>query len=132
MDCPYDYYFVNTSKFIGDIYRDGAKIILLTRPRRFGKTLNMSMLSYFFDNRKKSCELFSDLAVSDDSEVMRALNAYPTIFISFKDIWDRVADDGMVQIEDKMYVQDLISEGYTRILKISLAVDGKEIEARVK
>src|SRR6056297_396618 len=84
-----DYYFVDTSKFIGDIYRDGAKIILLTRPRRFGKTLNMSMLSYFFDNRKKSSELFSDLAVSDDSEVMEAVNAYPTIFISFKDIKDR-------------------------------------------
>src|SRR6056297_2386792 len=84
-----NYYFVDTTRMIGDIYRDGSKIILLTRPRRFGKTLNMSMLSYFFDNRKKSSELFSDLAVSDDSEVMGALNAYPTIFISFKDIKDR-------------------------------------------
>src|SRR6056297_2264728 len=84
-----DYYYVDTTRMIGDIYKDGSKILLLTRPRRFGKTLNMSMLSYFFDNRKKSSELFSDLAVSDDSEVMGALNAYPTIFISFKDIKDR-------------------------------------------
>src|SRR6056297_1567114 len=93
-----NYYFVDTSLFIGDIYRDGAKIILLTRPRRFGKTLNMSMLSYFFDNRKKSSELFSGLAVSDDSEVMSALNAYPTIFISFKDIKDRYWESAYSQL----------------------------------
>jgi hypothetical protein len=42
------------------------------------------------------------------------------------------ADDGMRQIEDKAYVQELISEGYTRILKVSLAVSGKDIEARVE
>jgi len=101
-----DYYFVDTSKFIGDIYRDGAKIVLLTRPRRFGKTLNMSMLSYFFDNRKKSSELFSDLAVSDDSEVMGALNAYPTIFISFKDIKDRYWETA------EMKLKNLISKLY--------------------
>src|SRR6056297_2454558 len=91
-----DYYFVDTTQMIEDIYRDGSKILLLTRPRRFGKTLNMSMLSYFFDNRKKTAELFEGLAVAEDTEVMEALNGYPTIFISFKDIWDRVADDGMV------------------------------------
>jgi len=44
----------------------------------------------------------------------------------------KLVDDGMKQIEDKMYVQDLISEGYTKILKVSLAVDGKDIVARVK
>src|SRR6056297_3359200 len=93
-----NYYFVDTTRMIGDIYRDGAKIVLLTRPRRFGKTLNMSMLSYFFDNRKKSSELFSDLAVSDDSEVMGALNAYPTIFISFKDIKDRYWESAYSQL----------------------------------
>ena len=43
----------------------------------------------------------------------------------------KLADDGMRQIEDKEYVQELVSEGYTRILKVSLAVDGKDIEALV-
>jgi len=79
-----DYYFVDTTRMIGDIYRDGAKIILLTRPRRFGKTLNMSMLSYFFDNRKKTARLFEGLAVSGDAETMKALNGYPTL-ASFRD-----------------------------------------------
>src|SRR6056297_148826 len=81
-----DYYYVDTTRMIGDIYKDGSKILLLTRPRRFGKTLNMSMLSYFFDNRKKTAQLFKGLDVSQDAEAMEALNTYPTIFISFKDI----------------------------------------------
>src|SRR6056297_512352 len=84
-----DYYYVDTTRMIGDIYKDGSKILLLTRPRRFGKTLNMSMLSYFFDNRKQSAPLFEGLDVSQDAEAMEALNTYPTIFISFKDIKDR-------------------------------------------
>jgi hypothetical protein len=91
-----DYYFVDTTRMIGDIYRDGAKIILLTRPRRFGKTLNMSMLSYFFDNRKKTSQLFEGLDVSGDTETMKALNGYPTLFISFKDVnnnnWQTTSD----------------------------------------
>ena len=45
---------------------------------------------------------------------------------------ERAADDEMRQIDDKAYVQALISEGYTRILKVSLAVNGKDIEARVR
>src|SRR6056297_3178629 len=111
-----DYYFVDTSKFIGDIYRDGAKIILLTRPRRFGKTLNMSMLSYFFDNRKKSSELFSDLAVSDDSEVMEAVNAYPTIFISFKDIKDRYWETAEMKL--KHLISKLYNDFYDSIKSV--------------
>jgi len=44
------YYFVDTTQMIADIYRESSDIVLLTRPRRFGKTLNMSMLSYFYDH----------------------------------------------------------------------------------
>src|SRR6056297_2740017 len=91
-----DYYFVDTTKMIGDIYKDGSKILLLTRPRRFGKTLNMSMLSYFFDNRKKTAELFKGL---EDAEVMGVLNGYPTIFITFKDIKDRRWDSAYSQLK---------------------------------
>src|SRR6056297_3207061 len=91
-----DYYYVDTTRMIGDIYKDGSKILLLTRPRRFGKTLNMSMLSYFFDNRKQSSQLFEGLDVSQDAEVMGAVNSYPTIFISFKDVnnnnWGTTSD----------------------------------------
>lgn len=101
-----DYYYVDTTKMIADVYRDAAKIILLTRPRRFGKTLNMSMLSYFFDNRKKTSQLFEGLDVAEDVEVMRALNTYPAIFITFKDIKDRYWETA------EMKLKNLISKMY--------------------
>src|SRR6056297_687122 len=108
-----NYYFVDTTRMIGDIYRDGSKILLLTRPRRFGKTLNMSMLSYFFDNRKKTPELFEGLDVSDDIELMSALNAHPTIFLSFKDIKDRYWDSAQIQL--KSLFSRLYDENFERI-----------------
>ncbi|VTX48751.1 putative AAA-ATPase [Fusobacterium nucleatum] len=48
-----DFYYFDKTKFIDEIIQDGAKVKLFTRPRRFGKTLNMSMLKYFFDVEKK-------------------------------------------------------------------------------
>src|SRR6056297_3754786 len=111
-----NYYFVDTTRMIGDIYRDGSKILLLTRPRRFGKTLNMSMLSYFFDNRKKTPELFEGLDVSDDIELMSALNAHPTIFLSFKDIKDRRWDSAEFQL--KSLLSRLYDEYYEEIKTI--------------
>ncbi len=81
-----DYFFVDTSEFITDIYRESADTILITRPRRFGKTLNMSMLNYFFDNTLDTAYLFSGLKVTQDSRVIENINGYPTVFISFKDI----------------------------------------------
>lgn len=83
-----NYYFVDTTNLIGDIYRESAKIALITRPRRFGKTLNMSMLRYFYDNRLSTIELFKGLNISKDKEMMQQLNTFPTIFITFKDIKD--------------------------------------------
>jgi len=101
-----DYYFVDTTKMIADVYREPSDIILITRPRRFGKTLNMSMLSYFFDNRKKTAELFEGLAVAQDLEVMENLNRFPTLFISFKDIKDRhwdIARSQLMTLLSKLY-----------------------------
>ena len=72
-----NYYFVDTSNFIIDIYNEAADIVLLTRPRRFGKTLNMSMLRYFFDNLLNTASLFDGLAVSEDDEVIKQINGYP-------------------------------------------------------
>lgn len=78
------YYGVDKTRLIEDIVNDGSKVILFTRPRRFGKTLNMSMLNEFFDINKDSKGIFEDTYIKD-SEVFREINNYPTIFISFKD-----------------------------------------------
>ena len=64
----YDYYYVDKTGLIADLLeKETAEVTLITRPRRFGKTMGMSMLANFFDIRKDSHELFNGLAISRDS-----------------------------------------------------------------
>ncbi|MEE0775259.1 MAG: AAA family ATPase, partial [Merdibacter sp.] len=76
------YYVVDKSLMIQDFLSRGNEVTLITRPRRFGKTLNMSMMASFFDITKDSQELFKDTAIMK-SEHASAMNQYPTIFLSF-------------------------------------------------
>ena len=100
------YFFVDKSLFIQDVIETGAKIILLPRPRRFGKTLNLSMLWHFFDLRKEDIErkngraLFSGLAIEDKPVFSRHFARYPVIFLTFKDIKERCFDDALFKIKD--------------------------------
>ena len=82
-----DYYYIDKTKFIEDILLDGADIKLLCRPRRFGKTLNMSTLRYFFDieNKEENRKLFNGLYI-ENSPMISEQGKYPVIFISFKGI----------------------------------------------
>src|SRR5947209_1615770 len=80
------YIFADKSLFIKDIIEDSAKIILLTRPRRFGKTLNLSMLYYFLEHNQDK-NLFEGLSISQNIELCQEYQSqYPVIFISFKDV----------------------------------------------
>ena len=82
-----NYYYVDKTDLISNLLYDGAKVNLFTRPRRFGKTLNMSMLKHFFDieNGAENRKLFEDLKISD-SKYMTEQGKYPVIFISFKNL----------------------------------------------
>ena len=82
-----DYYYVDKTKMIESLLDDGAGVTLFTRPRRFGKTLNMSMLNYFFNLKKKeeNRKLFENLYISK-SKYMNQQGEYPVIYLSFKDI----------------------------------------------
>ena len=82
-----NYYYADKTKFIENIINDGAIVKLFTRPRRFGKTLNMSMLKYFFDveNKEENRKLFNDLYI-ENSPVIEEQGKYPVIFISMKEI----------------------------------------------
>ncbi|EAA23979.1 hypothetical protein [Fusobacterium vincentii ATCC 49256] len=82
-----DFYYFDKTKFIDEIIQDGAKVKLFTRPRRFGKTLNMSMLKYFFDVEKKeeNRKLFKDLYI-EKTESFKEQGQYPVIFLSLKDL----------------------------------------------
>ena len=81
----YDYYYFDKTKFIEKILEERSKVKLFTRPRRFGKTLNLSMLKYFFDveNREENKTLFEGLNISK-SEYFEKQGEFPVISISFK------------------------------------------------
>ena len=93
-----NYYYFDKTKFIDEIIKDGAKVKLFTRPRRFGKTLNMSMLKYFFDIEKKeeNRKLFKDLYI-EKTESFKEQGQYPVVFLSLKDLkattWEEMQKD---------------------------------------
>jgi hypothetical protein len=83
------YLYVDKSLFIKEILEDGTPVIIITRPRRFGKTLNLSMLQYFFAvevERQSTKGIFDNLEISNDPICMEHQGKYPVVFISFKDV----------------------------------------------
>ena len=78
-------YYIDKTNFISEVLNE--QVVLYTRPRRFGKTLNMSMLYYFFSNKEKeNSYLFDGLNISHNSEAMKHQNQYPVIFLSLKEM----------------------------------------------
>lgn len=84
------YYYIDKSGLIKDILKTAStKVTLITRPRRFGKTLAMSMLDSYFDIRKDSKQLFDGLEISQNQVLCSEwMNKYPTIFVSFRQVED--------------------------------------------
>ena len=82
-----DFYYFDKTKFIEEIIEDGSQVKLFARPRRFGKTLNMSMLKYFFDieNREENKKIFKDLYI-EKTDAFKEQGQYPVIFLSLKDL----------------------------------------------
>ena len=95
-----NYYYFDKTKFIEDILEDGAQVKLFTRPRRFGKTLNMSMLKYFFDvrNKEENRKLFENLEISR-SEYFEEQGNYPVISISFRNYDEENWEQGFKTIK---------------------------------
>ena len=102
-------YYIDKTKWIGEILEDKSKIKLFTRPRRFGKTLNMSMLKYFFnvENKEENKKLFNGLDV-EKSEYMSEQGQYPVIFISLKSIKAKTWEEAIQEI--RLLVLELFSE----------------------
>ena len=102
-------YYIDKTKWIGEILEDKSKIKLFTRPRRFGKTLNMSMLKYFFnvENKEENKKLFSGLDI-EKSEYMSEQGQYPVIFISLKSIKAKTWEEAIQEI--RLLVLELFSE----------------------
>jgi len=102
-------FYVDKTELIEDVLYKNATVSLFTRPRRFGKTLNMSMIKYFFDvrNKDENRKLFEGLKIFG-SEYMREQGKYPVIFVSLKDLR---ADTWEGTFENlKSFISDLYAE----------------------
>ena len=84
----YDYYYVDKTGLIADLLeKETAEVTLITRPRRFGKTMGMSMLANFFDIRKDSKAMFDGLEIAKNTALCSEwMNQWPTLFLSFKKV----------------------------------------------
>ena len=100
-----DFYYFDKTKFIDEIIKDGAQVKLFTRPRRFGKTLNMSMLKYFFDIKKadENRKLFKDLYI-EKTDSFKEQGQYPVVFLSLKDLkattWEEMERKIIITLSD--------------------------------
>ena len=100
-----DFYYFDKTAFIEDVIKDGSQVKLFTRPRRFGKTLNISMLKYFFDieNREENRKLFKNLYI-EKTEAFKEQGQYPVIFLSLKDLkastWEEMERKIIVMLSD--------------------------------
>lgn len=121
------YYYIDKTFLIYELLKTPAtKVTLITRPRRFGKTLGMSMLADFFDIRKESSSLFEGLDISEKTSICNEwLNQYPVIFLSLKDIDGLTFEDAYGQLVAQ--IADLYKE-YTYLLECAeIDEDDKKI-----
>ena len=90
----YKYYYVDKTGLIEDLLeKETAEVTLITRPRRFGKTMGMSMLANFFDIRRDSKAIFEGLEISQNTELCSQwMNQWPVLFLSFKEVDGTVFD----------------------------------------
>ena len=95
-------YYVDKTKFIEDVLSE--QVVLYTRPRRFGKTLNMSMLYYFFSiKEKENAYLFDGLNITKNKDALKHQNKYPTIFISLKEMKSLTFDAQISSFSNVIY-----------------------------
>ena len=114
-----NFYYIDKTKFIEDILEDGSKVKLLNRPRRFGKTLNMTTLKYFFDieNAEENRKLFNNLYI-EKSKFIEEQGKYPVIFLSLKEIKGKTWEEMLEEIKnyikglynDFEYVREILNE----------------------
>ena len=132
-------YFIDKSMYIKDIINNQSRVILITRPRRFGKTLNMSMLRYYFDRDVKDAkELFEGLKIMEQGEEYTSkLGVYPCIYLTMKDLNVSSFEYMLMQLktammeiyfEKRYLLEDEIPEGERNTYNRMLAANVNEME----
>ena len=96
-----NYFYVDKTGFIKEWWETGADVTLITRPRRFGKTLNMDMLNCFFSNRYQDRgDLFEGLSIWEEEKYHSLQGAYPVIFLSFAWVKEENAEAAKCKIKE--------------------------------
>ena len=118
-----NYYYFDKTELIKSIIGEPGEVKLFTRPRRFGKTLNMSMIRYFFDigNKDENRKLFENLKISEN-EYFEKQGTAPVISISFKSYSENSWEDGF------KIIRTIIGELYTEFKYLTENMDEIEIE----
>ncbi|MEI3326934.1 MAG: AAA family ATPase [Thomasclavelia sp.] len=120
----HDYCYVDKSDFIESALSD--KVVLFTRPRRFGKTLNMSMLQYFLSIKEKdNAYLFNGLNITKNQEIMKYQNKYPVIFMTFKDMKNNTFNRQLSVFS--ILIRDLIDTNQELLSSCQISEFNKEI-----
>ena len=99
-----NYYYIDKTKMLEEFLERGAKVTLVTRPRRFGKTLNMSMMAEFLDITKDSHDIFSDTAIMD-TEFACEINQYPVIFLSFCNVKGSTRESLLMNLSEALLAE---------------------------
>ena len=95
-----DYFYIDKSLFVAELMEKRAKVTLITRPRRFGKTLNMSMLRSFFDICRESKGLFEGLAIAEHQDICdKYMNKYPVISLTLKNVEQATYEESIARLK---------------------------------
>ena len=135
-----NYYYVDKTRLIEDIIKDGSKVKLFTRPRRFGKTLNMSTIKYFFNIEKseENRELFNGLYI-EKSPYIEEQGKYPVIFISMKGITSSTWSGAVKSIGEKIFelyneydgkINNILTENENKIFNRFAGKESEEEELK--
>ncbi len=115
------FYYIDKTGLIAELVRSSAEVTLITRPRRFGKTLGMSMLESFFDIRKDSKKLFDGLEISHQKNLCEKwMNQWPVVFLSFKNVDGIHFSDAYQQL---VYEISLLYQQHDNLLKSTALSD---------
>lgn len=135
-----NYYYIDKTKLIEDIENDGSKVKLFCRPRRFGKTLNMSTIKYFFNIEKseENRELFNGLYI-EKSPYIEEQGKYPVIFISMKGITSSTWSGAVKSIGEKIFelyneydgkINNILTENENKIFNRFAGKESEEEELK--
>ena len=128
----YQYCYVDKTGLIEDLLeKETAEVTLITRPRRFGKTMGMSMLANFFDIRKDSTAMFAGLQISKNATLCKEwMNQWPVVFLSFKNI---DGDKFSLAYQQMVYEIGLLYDSYSELLTSNkLSEDDKTLFLQLK